>query len=191
MDGLPLFPLHTVLFPGGELRLRIFEPRYLQMVRDCTRGSLPFGVCYILDGHEVGTPATPAAFGTSASIVDFHVDERGLLGIVARGGQRFHVRRTKVRDSGLVVGEVELRDDVPARVLPEHGLLVNLLERILEQAGGPHAKAGPAEYDDAHWLGWRLAELLPLSDDFRQRLLQNDDPHGRLQILLEVLPELG
>jgi uncharacterized protein len=191
MDGLPLFPLHTVLFPGGELRLRIFEPRYLTMVRDCTRDGLPFGVCLILEGREAGEPATPAAFGTTARIVDFHVDERGLLGIVARGERRFHVQRTRVRDSGLVVGEVGLLDDAPATVRPEHGLLVTLLERIIEQAGGPHAKAGPADYDDAHWLGWRLAELLPLDDRLRQRLLQSDDPHARLQQLLEVLPDLG
>ena len=84
MDGLsdlPLFPLNAVLFPGGELALRIFEPRYLDLVRECTRQERPFGVCLILDGAEAGAPAMPAAVGTLARIVDFEARTDGLLGI--------------------------------------------------------------------------------------------------------------
>ena len=104
---LPLFPLSSVLFPEGALSLRIFESRYLDMIRDCARNDSGFGVCLILDGAEVGEPATPAAVGTYARIVDFNVQADGLLGILARGEHRFRVQQTRVRDNGLVHAQVE------------------------------------------------------------------------------------
>ena len=186
MESLGLFPLHAVLVPGGVLGLRVFEPRYLDLVRDCGRDGTGFGVCLILEGEEAGSAATPAAFGTEAVIEDFDTDAAGLLTLRVRGRRRFHVGRTRVRDNGLVVGDVEWREPDPDDALrPEHGLLALLLQRILEQVGGEHADAPPARFDDAAWVGWRLAELLPLADLQRQALLQEDDPHARLQQLLD------
>jgi Lon protease-like protein len=185
-ESLGLFPLHAVLLPGGALGLRVFEPRYLDLVRDCTREGRGFGVCLIIDGEEAGAAASPAAFGTEARIEDFGSDERGLLTLRVRGHRRFHVQRTRVRDSGLVVGEVQWCDPDPDDELrPEHAVLGILLQRLLEQAGGEHANAGPPQLDTAAWVGWRLAELLPLGDLQRQSLLQQDDPHARLQQLLD------
>jgi Uncharacterized protein, similar to the N-terminal domain of Lon protease len=184
-ESLGLFPLHAVLLPGGVLGLRVFEPRYLDLVRECGRDGSGFGVCMIIDGEEAGAAATPAAFGTEARIEDFGSDERGLLTLRVRGHRRFHVFRTRVRDSGLVIGEVEWCDPDPDDELrPEHAVLGTLLQRILEQVGGEYAGAGPAQLDDAAWVGWRLAELLPLGNLQRQALLQQDDPHARLQQLL-------
>lgn len=188
MDGqsLGLFPLHAVLLPGGVLGLRVFEPRYLDLVRECGRDGSGFGVCMIIEGEEAGAAATPAAFGTEARIEDFGSDERGLLALRVRGHRRFHVLRTRVRDSGLVIGEVEWCDPDPDDELrPEHAVLGTLLQRILEQVGGEHADAAPSRLDDAAWIGWRLAELLPLGNLQRQALLQQDDPHARLQQLLD------
>jgi uncharacterized protein len=190
-DELPLFPLSSVLFPGGELRLRIFEPRYTELVRWCTREQRPFGVCLILDGNEAGAPATPAAFGTSARIADFYTLPDGLLGISASGEQRFHVRRTKVRDNGLIVAEIDRVAAAPTEaVRPEHGLLVVLLDHLLEQIGGPHAQAARPLFDQAEWVGFRLAELLPIEPAERQRLLQCEDQHARLDLILRCLPDL-
>ena len=184
-ESLGLFPLHTVLVPGGVLGLRVFEPRYLDLVRDCGREGSGFGVCLILEGEEAGSAATPAAFGTEAVIEDFDTDAAGLLTLRVRGRRRFRVHRTRVRDNGLVVAEVEWRAPDPEDELrPEHGLLALLLQRILEQAGGEHADAPPARFDDPAWISWRLTELLPLADLQRQALLQEDDPHARLQQLL-------
>lgn len=185
-ESLGLFPLHAVLLPGGVLGLRVFEPRYLDLVRDCGRDGSGFGVCMIIDGEEAGAAALPAAFGTEARIEDFGSDDRGLLTLRVRGHRRFHVRRTRVRDSGLVVGEVAWCDPDPDDELrPEHAVLGTLLQRLFEQVGGEHAGAGPRQLDDAAWVGWRLAELLPLDNLQRQALLQQDDPHARLQHLLD------
>jgi Lon protease-like protein len=187
---LPLFPLRTVLFPGGELRLRIFEARYLDMVKQCGRTGSGFGVCLILDGDEVGRPATPAAFGTLARIVDFHADDDGLLGLQVRGECRFHALRTRVRDNGLIVAEIERLPELPPHpVEPEHGLLATLLERLIERFGGPHAKAERACYDDAAWVGYRLAEILPFNPAERQELLQCGSDHARLDRIVRRLPQ--
>ena len=185
---LGLFPLQTVLLPGAALGLRVFERRYLDLVRDCMRSGTSFGVCLILEGNEAGPPPLPAAFGTEARIEDFGSGNDGLLTLRVRGARRFHATRTRVRDSGLVVAEVEWCDPDPDDELrPEHALLGTLLQRILDQVGGEHAKAAPARFDDAAWVGWRLAELLPLSDQQRQSLLQQHDPHARLDTLLAAL----
>jgi len=187
-QSLPLFPLHTVLLPGAALGLRVFEPRYLDLVGECSRSGAGFGVCLILDGEETGAPATPAAFGTEALIEDFGAGEDGLLTLQVRGARRFHVQDTRVRDNGLVVADIAWRDDTGVDELrPQHGLLAMVLERILEQVGGEHAQAPAAMLDDASWIGWRLAEMLPLSDAQRQALLQDDDPHARLDQLLGMI----
>lgn len=189
-ESLPLFPLHSVLLPGAALGLRIFEPRYLDLVRDCGRSGHGFGICLILEGREAGGPATPAAFGTEAVIEDFGSTDQGLLTLQVRGARRFHVRRTRVRDNGLIVADVDWRAPDPDDELrPEHGLLSTLLERVIEHAGSDHAKAPASRLDDAAWVGWRLAELLPLDPAQRQSLLQEDDPHARLDQLLALMPE--
>ena len=190
--SLPLFPLHTVLVPGAALELRIFERRYLDMVRDCGRGGSGFGVCLILDGDEAGTPATPAAFGSEALIEDFDTTPDGLLSLRVRARRRFHVLRTRVRDSGLVVADIEWREDdagASPRLRPEHALLADLLRRMLEQIGGTRTEPAPMLFENAAWVGWRLAELLPLPMPQRQELLQFEDPHARLQRLLEGIAE--
>jgi uncharacterized protein len=193
--SLPLFPLRTVLMPGGVLGLRIFETRYLDLVRDCARDGSGFGVCLILEGEEAGTPALPAAFGTEAKIEDFDRTADGLLALRVRGVRRFHVRSTRVRDNGLIVGTVEwCEPDADDELRPEHALLGTILQRILEHADGPqsalgYAKAPPARFDEAAWVGWRLAEMLPIDDRLRVSLLQEDDPHVRLDRLLAAMPE--
>ncbi|HET6555128.1 MAG TPA: LON peptidase substrate-binding domain-containing protein [Dyella sp.] len=186
---VPLFPLGTVLYPGGQLPLRIFEPRYVDMVRECTRTGGSFGICLILEGTEAGAPATPAAVGTLARIVDFHHREDGLLGIVTEGAQRFHVARTRVRSDGLVRGDVGLWPDEAAQQVPvELALLPAILERLIDSMA-PQWKHAPRHlYDDASWVGFRLSELLPLQADERQYMLELTDPLRRLAELRDILP---
>ena len=186
---IPLFPLASVLFPGGRLALRIFEARYLDLVRECSRCSTGFGVCLILQGHEAGDPAVPAAIGTMARITDFHTDDDGLLGIVAEGGQRFRVTRSRVRADGLLRGDAEVWSSEPEIEVPvEFALLQNILERLIETMA-PHWRLAPrSAYDDASWLGFRLAELLPLDTGEQQRMLELKDPLQRLAELRDILP---
>lgn len=189
IESLPLFPLHAVLLPGAALGLRVFERRYLDMVGDCGRSGQGFGICLILEGEEAGVPATPAAFGTEALIEDFDTGDDGLLTLQIRGARRFHVARTRVRDNGLVMADVTWREaDLDDAVRPEHALLATLLQHLLEQVGGEHSKVSNARFDDAAWVGWRLAEFLPISEDQRLALLQEDDVHARLDQLLHLIP---
>lgn len=188
-DHLPLFPLSSVLFPEGFLNLRIFERRYLDLVRDCARDGSGFGVCLIVDGREAGEAAVPAAIGTLARITDFHTLPDGLLGIHASGQERFRVLGTRVRDSGLIHADVEyLPAENVVEIPPDFGLLATILERLLEQVGGEYARVDRRRYDDASWVGFRLAEALPLEANERQHLLQMTDPLARLGQLMHYLP---
>ncbi|HJR12826.1 MAG TPA: LON peptidase substrate-binding domain-containing protein [Rhodanobacteraceae bacterium] len=186
---IPLFPLNAVLFPGGTLGLRIFEARYLDMVRECARGGRGFGVCLIMEGQEAGAPALPAAVGTLARIVDFDTLPDGLLGISVTGGARFRVQKSRIRGNGLVIGEVREWPDEPVVPVPiEFSLLPAILERLADQAGLSWRNGPREHYDDASWVGFRLAELLPLVDAERQHLLEVTDPMERLMALRDAMP---
>ncbi|HVN44038.1 MAG TPA: LON peptidase substrate-binding domain-containing protein [Steroidobacteraceae bacterium] len=180
MSELPLFPLGTVLFPGGPMRLRIFEPRYLDMVRRCLRESQPFGVALILEGREDGAAARVAPSGTSARVVDFATLPDGLLGIECLGDRRFRILSRRQQADGLNLAEVEyLSEDPPRTLPPELAHLGELLREVLPQLGERYAHA-ESRYEDAGWVGNRWAELLPLTAAEQQQLLELDDPVARL-----------
>ncbi len=187
---IPLFPLGTVLFPGGLLGLRIFEARYLDMLRECARADASFGVCLIMRDQEAGAGSgLPAAVGTLAHIIDFDTLPDGLLGISVSGGARFRVLKSRVRDNGLVVGEIRPWPDEPAVEVPvEFALLPTILERLAEQAGLAWRNGPRERFADAAWVGFRLAELLPLDDAERQHLLEMTDPLERLAALRDAVP---
>jgi uncharacterized protein len=178
---LPLFPLSTVLFPGGPLRLRIFEPRYLDMVRHCLKEARTFGVVLILEGAEAGAAASVADTGTCARLVDFDALPDGLLGIDCVGEQRFRVRRRWQQGDGLNLAEIDYLPDDPPYALPaELAHLGELLREVLPQLGERYAHV-TARYDDAGWVGNRWAEVLPLTVAEKQQLLELADPLARLQ----------
>ncbi|KAB7623020.1 LON peptidase substrate-binding domain-containing protein [Alkalilimnicola sp. S0819] len=185
MEQLPLFPLHTVLFPGGLLRLRVFEPRYLDLVRDCLRNDAPFGVCLIERGLEVGPAALPYALGTSARIIDWERAPNGLLGITVRGERRFRIYDVHVGALELQMGDIEWLPEAPELALPdEYSALAARLERILAQSGClPESE--PLRFNDAYWVGCRLAEVLPLRLEDKQALLALDDPVALLASLTQ------
>jgi uncharacterized protein len=177
---LPLFPLNTVLFPGGPLRLRIFEPRYLDMVRRCLKTSGCFGVILILEGQEAGEAVSVAGSGTSARVVDFDTLPDGLLGIDCLGEQCFRVLRRWQQEDGLNLAEVEsLPDDPPCALPAEFAHLGELLRELLPQLGERYAHV-VARYEDAGWVANRWAEVLPLNAAEQQQLLELADPLARL-----------
>ncbi len=188
---LPLFPLHTVLFPGGPLPLRIFEPRYLDMVSQCMRTESAFGICLIREGKEVGEAAQTYEIGTLATISYWHKCNDGLLGITVRGGQRFRILEVEVLPNHLTRARVELLPDEPPVTIPaEFQPMVDLLRNMLESLNHPYIKL-PRHYDNASWVGGRLAELLPLKLDQKQHFLQLNDPLQRLERLFNIIQTLG
>lgn len=186
---IPLFPLRTVLFPDGYLSLRIFEQRYLQMVRDCASNDSDFGVCLIMEGEEAIAPVRPANIGTLAEIVDWFTLEDGLLGVSAVGADRFRVQHTERQANGLMIGQIELLAEPPHQPVPEaHSVLSQVLARFMEKMGDQYPGHSAERLDDASWVGYRLAEFLPLAAIEKQQLLELDDPIRRLQDLLQILP---
>lgn len=188
--NIPLFPLQTVLFPGGPLLLRIFEPRYLSMISSCLKQSRPFGVCLIRQGSETGAAAEPHSVGTLATIIDWNRLPDGLLGITAEGGERFEVEATSIEQDQLTTAEIALIPDDPVQpVPPEFATMVELLKEIINQAGPTYA-ALEFHFDNASWVGFRLAELLPLESDFKQKLLEMTSPWERLRLIQDTVEEL-
>ncbi len=144
---MPLFPLNTVLFPGGRLPLRIFEQRYMGMAKACLRDSTPFGVCLIREGKEVGSPATPVEIGCLARIAAWDMPQLGVLQISALGEQRFRLLGRRVQADGLAVGSIELLPEDEDAAVPESCAgCVKLLQRVMEQQAGPIRAAAPPRF---------------------------------------------
>jgi len=206
--SLPLFPLQTVLFPGGHLPLRIFEPRYLDMVARCHRDGQPFGVVGLIEGRELrqrDPVAADGAFlresfhpiGCLAHIELLERPQAGLLQIRCRGGRRFRLTGSECLPHGLWMGSVEwLNDDaavpVPADLAATARLLQGLLHSLEQGAAAAELPLQPPyQWDDSGWLANRWAELLPLAADERQRLMQLDNPLLRLELVADQLERLG
>lgn len=185
--SLPIFPLHSVLLPGGPLALRIFEPRYLDMVCRCLRDESGFGVALIREGQEVGPAAEVYGVGTMVGISYWEQRKDGLLGITVRGEQRFRILDSAVQENQLRVAEVEMLPEDEAIALPgEYRHMASMLQRILDDLSHPYITL-PRCYDDVAWVTGRLIELLPLELALKQRLLQMDEPMQRLEMLSNLL----
>ena len=184
---IALFPLNIVLFPDGRLPLRIFETRYVDMVRRCMRESQRFGVVLIREGGEVG-PAETFDVGTLADIVDFHQLQDGLLGLSCVGRQRFRIRSRSRQTDGLNVAEVDQLPPEPNVPVPtRHARLPQLLESVLPQLGEVY-EGMAMRLEDAAWVGHRLAEILPIPLADKQSCLELDDPIARLDVLNPLAP---
>ncbi|ANO52223.1 LON peptidase substrate-binding domain-containing protein [Woeseia oceani] len=183
---IPLFPLHTVLYPEGPLPLRIFEPRYLDMISQCLREGTPFGVVQIRAGSETG-PASTFDIGTLAEVSDWYQGSDGILGITALGSERFVLQSRERQPDGLLRGEVQLLPATTSCPLPEEFLsLAQILDSVLTDLGRLYVDL-PRRYEDAVWVGYRFAEILPFSAQQKQDCLEMTDPLQRLQLVRTVL----
>jgi uncharacterized protein len=191
LDTIPLFPLQLVLFPGGPLKLRIFEARYLDMIGRCMREGTVFGVARLTSGSEVGGAAQTATIGTTARIVDFEQLKDGLLGISAIGERSFRIEATRQEPDGLNVAEVEWLPPEPAQpVPPQSEYLAMLLQHTLPQLTSLY-EGIEARYADASWVSCRCVEILPLPLDDKQRCLEMRDPLQRLDYLRTLVSVEG
>lgn len=203
---LPLFPLHTVLFPGGLLPLQIFEVRYLDLMKRCEKSGEPFGIVCLQSGHEVrrapsheaagNTAETFAPIGTLATLEKVEHPQAGLMLVHARGGQRFQLDNARELPHGLWIGTVQLLPDDTAAGVPADQTSLGLrLQRTLQAMADDGVQAMPAppgdpRWHDAVWLSNRWAECLPLPAAERQRLMSLDNPLWRLDLVSEWLDRL-
>jgi len=186
---IPLFPLNTVLFPGGVLPLRIFEQRYLDMAAACMKEEGRFGICLIASGDEVGGVAEPHPLGTLARIVDWEMEQLGLLQVTTRGEQRFRIIDKAIHPDKLWRARIEvITNDGPLPFPVERQRLLPLLRRIVGEVG-PVRFPEPYHYDDAEWVGYRITEILPVQNLAKQKLLELEDPISRLEILEKFLDQ--
>lgn len=197
-NWLPLFPLQTVLFPDGMLPLRIFETRYIDMVRECMRLDKPFGVVAIREGDETGSAAEPEAIGCIARIIEWDMEVGGLLMIRTQGGARFRVIATRVLADNRLEAQVE---HLPADPLcapgTTHVECANTLKMVTDDFAQREATdkefafpfAKPLRFDDAGWVANRWCEILPIPLKARQKLLEVDDPELRLSVIHTYLQQ--
>lgn len=186
---ISLFPLNTVLFPDGVLPLKVFEQRYIEMTKTCLRDNVPFGVCLIREGGEVGVAALPAPVGCLANIAEWDMPQLGLFQLVARGGRRFRVHETRIAANQLISASVELLPPDPpgGEVDPLCG---DILKTIIEKVGSERFPA-PIRLDDAAWVSYRLAEVLPIETAEKQALLELEDAPARFERLNRFLTAQG
>ncbi|HKW81202.1 MAG TPA: LON peptidase substrate-binding domain-containing protein [Casimicrobiaceae bacterium] len=191
---LPLFLLKTVLFPGGLLPLKVFEQRYIDMTKRCLKDDQPFGVCLLTRGDEVARRSAPAArefapIGTLARITSWDMPQLGILQLKTEGSERFQVQSHRIADDGLVVAEATPLAAEPRLALSEiHRPLAELLELMVNRVGREHFAGDPA-LDDASWVGYRLAELLPLPATIKQSMLEINDSEVRLTAITRFLKQ--
>ena len=172
-----VFPLNTVLFPDGQLPLKVFEQRYIEMTKACLRDGQPFGVCLIREGKEVGTAAVPESIGCLARIAHWEMPQLGVFHLLAQGGERFRILETRVQPNQLIAASVEMLplDTGRDQVDPACSRLLGAIIRL----------------DDATWVGFRLAEVLSLEAAERQHLLELTDAPKRLARLKQLLMQQG
>lgn len=188
---LPIFPLSTVLFPGGLLPLRVFEARYIDMTRECMKRGTPFGVCLIKEGVEVGSPALPHAIGCLAEIRDWDMQQLGVLHIKTVGTRRFRIETMQAKPDGLVQATAQPLDADPSVMVgPEFVACGAILQSILPKLP-VGVIAEPYNFSDASWLSNRLAEVLPIPPVAKQRLMELEDAEMRLEIIQRFLEQQG
>ncbi|GAA5165809.1 LON peptidase substrate-binding domain-containing protein [Viridibacterium curvum] len=187
---LPIFPLGNVLHPEGRMKLRIFEARYMDMIGECMRNDAAFGICLIDQGREVGEAATPHAVGVEAHIIDWDMTQPGVLHITVRGGRRFRIRSHQITQRQTVAAEVDWLMQETASVAPKFVSMQSLL-RLIAADKGRDVIAEPHAFDEANWLAFRFAEILPIPPLARLKLLELDDADMRLTIIHQYLMEHG
>ncbi len=202
LSSLPLFPLGSVLFPEGMLALRVFEVRYLDMVRKCHQTGAPFGVVSLTQGHEVRQAGAPeeqfSEVGTLAVIEQFDTPQPGLIVLQCRGSQRFRIAQRNHLVHGLWIADVEHIDpDMAVPVPDDLKKASNALAQVLHtlhlrdpQAPGSLVPTA-AQLDDCGWVANRWCELLPVPLELKQRLMELDNPLVRLELVGDVLERTG
>ena len=202
LSSLPLFPLGSVLFPDGVLALRVFEVRYLDMVRKCHQAGAPFGVVSLTQGQEVRQAGAPEErfndIGTLAVIEQLETPQPGLITLLCRGSQRFRITQRRHLTHGLWTADVDhierdLTVPVPEDLKKASTALAQVLNTLqVRDPGMPHlVTPTAAQLDDCGWVANRWCELLPIPLELKQRLMELENPLVRLELVGDVLERTG
>ncbi len=202
LSSLPLFPLGSVLFPGGLLALRVFEVRYLNMVRKCQAAGAPFGVVALTQGREVRQAGAPqeqfSDVGTLAVIEQIDAPQPGLITLLCRGSQRFRITHRTHLPHGLWIADVDHLDPdltipIPDDLQKVATALAQVLHTLRQRDPDAHIAAEPtaAQLNDCGWVANRWCELLPVPLELKQRLMELDNPLVRLELVGDVLERTG
>ncbi len=198
---LPLFPLGATLYPSGLLSLKIFEVRYLDMIKTCVRENSSFGVVTLDQGSEVRTPQENISFakvGTFANITHFDAIQPSLYFIQCQGGVRFTIRGCERQKNGLWVADVEkMADDEAMPIPPELQVAADTLHKVIQSMTKQGLSeqqipfSAPYLLNDCGWVANRWCEILPLSAGQREHLLGLANPRLRLDLVVDILEEIG
>ncbi|MCR9106702.1 MAG: LON peptidase substrate-binding domain-containing protein [Gammaproteobacteria bacterium] len=195
LTELPLFPLGSVLLPYGRMPLQIFEPRYLDLVKDSLRDGIEFGVVWIRRGAEVAQRGSAAPhlgdYGSTAKIVDWDQLSNGLLGVTIEGVQRFDLASIETRANGLIVGQVALREPPPsARMLEVWQPVLEVLQGL---EAHPHVRSLnlPVDYNQAWQVAYTLIQLLPFDEALKYELLGIDELDELMQEVDMMLSQVS
>lgn len=202
LSSLPLFPLGSVLFPGGLLALRVFEVRYLDMVRKCHQAGAPFGVVALTQGREVRQAGAPeeqfSDVGTLAVIEQIDTPQPGLITLLCRGSQRFRITQRSHLPHGLWIADVghidpDLMVPIPQDLRKASTALAQVLHTLKQRDPETPTAIVPtaAQLDDCGWVANRWCELLPVPLELKQRLMELDNPLVRLELVGDVLERTG
>ncbi|QLA80843.1 peptidase S16 [Acidovorax sp. JMULE5] len=202
LSSLPLFPLGSVLFPGGLLALRVFEVRYLDMVRKCHQAGAPFGVVALTQGREVRQAGAPEEqftdVGTLAVIEQIDTPQPGLITLLCRGSQRFRITQRSHLPHGLWIADVghidpDLTVPIPQDLRKASTALAQVLHTLKQRDPDTPTAIVPtaAQLDDCGWVANRWCELLPVPLELKQRLMELDNPLVRLELVGDVLERTG
>lgn len=194
--SLPLFPLHSVMCPGGLMRLQIFEPRYLDMVKSCLRNKTSFGIIAVApEKTEKPDSNRPfASVGTLMNITNADVTTVGLIMIDCIGQYRIKIHSFTQQADGLLIGNLsDISNDLQMPIPDDLKIVSSRLQRLIESFSNqgvlpsdvPIAK--PYQYNDASWVSNRWVELLDLPLLEKQRLMQLDSPIVRLELIYDLL----
>lgn len=194
VNGLAIFPLSTILFPGGVLPLRVFETRYMDMVRECMNKERPFGICQITRGNDAGLPAEHESVGCLATITHWDMEQLGLLHLRVAGIGRFTIVERQVEKSGLIRATIEPLDADPDLAIPQDlHCCRDLVKRLVAQLEREEPReerrlvTKPYGYDSASWVSNRLCEFLPIPPKAKQKLMELDEPLTRLYLVKQFL----
>lgn len=198
-NWLPLFPLNTVLFPDGILPLKVFETRYIDMVRDCMKKDAPFGVVLIKSGQEIGAAAEPENVGCLAVITNWDAPQLGVLLLRTQGGSRFRILEIRTHKDQHLEARVEILDNIASAIKKEHAACANTLELVIHDINNTGRAEHGADFEnpfaeklqlnDAGWVANRWSEILPIPLKAKQKLLELDDPQIRLTIVYQYLQQ--